>query len=174
MIWFYRKQFDSAQTALQKLMVDYPRGFYVNDALRLIMNLKQAGEDEAVLYDYSDAIYFTARRMPDSARARYRQLAGGPDAVLGDIALLRLARMDLVEADSSGAMVTLDTLLARYPESYYYPFGLKVKADILMTRSERREDAAILYRRLLEEFPNYPFASDVRESLRRYEQERVG
>lgn len=172
MIRVYRKQFDSAQVALRKLMVDYPRGFYVNDALRLVVTLNEIGENEQAAYDYSDALYFAARRMPDSARLRYDRLASGQ--ALADIALLKLAELDLADHDSTSAMQSLNRMIERFPDSYYFPFGLKAKADLMMVDSKTVEEAVAIYRRLLADFPNYPFISEVRQRLRQYEQRRVG
>ncbi|MBU0984259.1 MAG: tetratricopeptide repeat protein, partial [candidate division Zixibacteria bacterium] len=43
----FEKQYDSAEVSLRKLMVDFPRGFYVNDALQLVLLLGQAeGADD--------------------------------------------------------------------------------------------------------------------------------
>ncbi|MCB2231063.1 tetratricopeptide repeat protein [bacterium] len=172
MIRFYEKQFDTAQVMLRKLMVDHPRGYYVNDALRLVMTLKEVEGNDTARYDFSDALYFSARRMPDSARERYSRLARGE--ALADVSLLKLAELDLAEADSSAALQSLESLIERFPESYYLPFGLKAKADVMMADEDSVEAAMAIYRRLLAEFGNYPFITEVRERLRMYEQQRVG
>ena len=42
----FRKDYDSATVQMRKLMVDFPRGYFVNDALRLLVLVDQAAGDE--------------------------------------------------------------------------------------------------------------------------------
>jgi len=68
--------------------------------------------------------------------------------------------------DTSSALVSIDKLTGEFPDSYYSPYGMKIKADILLEKPESVEQAATIYRLLLEKYPNYPFISDVRKKMR--------
>jgi outer membrane protein assembly factor BamD (BamD/ComL family) len=168
-------QFDSTKAALKKLMVDYPRGLYVNDAMQLVIDLDQALPETKLLTIYADALWNDLRRKPDSARAALAQLADSPDQALADVALYRLAGVELSERDTTAALATLGRLTGDFPESFYRPYGLKLKADLLMARPGQAGQAKEIYRELLEKYPNSPFVSDVRKKLRQAEEAgRIG
>ncbi|HUV30754.1 MAG TPA: tetratricopeptide repeat protein [Acidobacteriota bacterium] len=172
LIGFYEKQYDSAEVALRRLMVDYPRGFFVNDALHLLLVLDAAEGSEDVLYDYSNALYFEERLMNDSARVRLERLSGMEGGVLADLALFRLAELDLARSDTAVAVQNIDLLAERFPDSYYLPYGMKIKADILALDPETLDEARALYALLLENYPDCPFVSDVRRRLRELDVDR--
>jgi tetratricopeptide (TPR) repeat protein len=168
-------QFDSTKAALKKLMVDYPRGLYVNDAMQLVIDLDQALPETKLLTVYADALWYDLRRKPDSARTALAQLADSPDQALADVALYRLAGVELSERDTTAALATLGRLTGDFPESFYRPYGLKMKADLLITRPGQAGQAKEIYRELLEKYPNSPFVSDVRKKLRQAEEAgRIG
>jgi TolA-binding protein len=166
LIKLYEKQYDSAEVALRKLMVDHPRGFYVNDALQLILLVGEVKESKDLLYDYSNALYFEQRLMYDSARVRLKQLSDGENRTAADIALFRLSELEFRYHDTTAALAAVDRLIADFPDSYYRPHGIKARADVLVLDVETREEAVALYTQLLQDYPNYPFISEVRKRLR--------
>ncbi|MFQ5498147.1 MAG: tetratricopeptide repeat protein [Candidatus Zixiibacteriota bacterium] len=170
LVHFFAKQFDSASTALKKLTVDYPRGYYFNDALSLMLILDEADGAKQEVYDFSNALLFQERRMPDSTLATLEEIAGSPGAVLADVALYRMSQVTLEGSDSTQTVELVDRLAEGFPESYYLPYALKTKADILMSWPGTGPDEAKgIYRRLLEEFSDYPFAAEVRKVMREIE-----
>ncbi|MFZ5980287.1 MAG: tetratricopeptide repeat protein [Candidatus Zixiibacteriota bacterium] len=169
LVSFFEGQFDSASIALHKLIVDYPRGFYVNDALQLLLVIDEAGENKPVMENFSRALWYLERRMPDSTRVRFNEIADAPGGLLADIALYRLAGLDLNEADTLSALGHIDRLISGYPDSYYLPFGMKMKADIYLLNKDKVEEAKAIYRQILENYGTYPFISEIREKLRRLE-----
>lgn len=169
---FYSHHYDSSGARFRKLMVDYPRGYYVNDALRLAMLMTEAGENTALLDDYSSALLFLDRHLPDSARVRLDKLVDNDNPALADVALLTLIDVHLSQADSAAALDAIERLVVDFEDSYYAPFGMKRKADLLLVRPEGVETARELYRRLLKDYPNYPFISEVRKQLRELEVDR--
>jgi tetratricopeptide (TPR) repeat protein len=171
----FAHQYDSTKASLKKLMVDYPRGMYVNDAMQMVLDLDQALPDTVLLVMYAGAVEFETRRMPDSARQALGGLADAPDQKLADVALYRLAVLEVSQSDTTAALTALDHLTTAFPESFYRPYGLKLKADLIVNRSGEREQARQIYRELLEKYPNSPFISDARKRLRALEEEsRVG
>jgi tetratricopeptide (TPR) repeat protein len=169
LISFFRHDFDTADAALRKLVIDYPEGFYVNDALELVSLKTDAGDAADLLGRYADALFYSERMMPDSARDELMAVVDAENKALADIALYKLTLMELNGRDSSQALVFIDQLANDYPDSYYLPYGLNIKADILVHRAGSVEEAKSIYRMLLEKYPNYPFISDVRKKLRRLE-----
>ncbi len=175
MLKLYTGQYDSADVALRRLMVNYPRGFYVNDALQLVALLGDAKGQTDLIGDFAAALLYMERQMPDSARAQLQRLVDNPSPTLADIALYRLAGLQLTTGDSTSALGYLDKLTSEHADSYFAPWGMKIKADILIRRPATFEQGKTLYRTLLESFPNYPFISDVRKRLRQLEEgSRIG
>ena len=169
LVEFFESQYDSANVCMQKVMVDYPRGYFVNDALRIRIAIQDAAGDNALLDGYAEALLMEYRGEFDSAITRYRTICAGSGSKLGDISLYRIMQLELGRADSTAVLEAADRLDEEFPESYYRPLGLKMKADILAARDEESEAALEIYRQLLESFPDYPFSRQVREQLRQME-----
>jgi len=109
--------------------------------------------------------------MPDSTAAKLFLIVNNPSRALADVALYKLAVLSLSRADSSAAIEFIEQLAEEFPESYYLPYGMKAKADIHLARPDGVEQARSIYRHLLEEYPNYPFISEVRKTMRQLEGE---
>lgn len=172
---FCQGNFDSAGVELQRLMVDFPRGFFVNDAMRLLMVMDRIGGNMPLMSEYARALQFEMRRMEDSLEIALVGIAEGPLAVaLADFALFRLVNISVANNDDTSVLKYVQRLEERFPESYYYPYGLKAKGDIYYSDTERIEECKLVYRQLLQEFPNYPFTSEVRQRLRDLEDETIG
>ena len=169
LIRLFRNQYDSCKASMRKLMVDFPSGFYVNDALQLLMALDEAGDSPEILSIYANAVQYSERIEWDSARTWFDRLTLADSRALADNALNRLVEINLLAADTSAALDAVERLTAGYPESYFTPYGLKAKADILLAGRGTPQQAKEIYRQLLEQFPNYPFATDVRKRMRQLE-----
>lgn len=86
--------------------------------------------------------------------------------VLADNALYKLYNLNISKADTTKAIAIIEQMENNFPKSYYLPYCLKAKADILMFNYESNEQAKDIYRTLLEKYSNYPFISEVRKILR--------
>lgn len=166
LIKFFGKQPDSARTDLNRILVEYPDGYFVNDAVGLLMVMDEAEQADTLLYDFSNALLFEQMRQYDSMIVKLESVVAAENKALADVALYRLARLSFDHLDTAVAMGYAERLISEYPESYYTPFGMKARADYLKTDPDRRDEAAEIYRDLLKNHPNYPFSSEVRETLR--------
>jgi tetratricopeptide (TPR) repeat protein len=166
LIDFCQGRFDSAEVAFKRLMVDYPRGYYVNDALELQLIMDKAAGDDSLLMRYSGAFLYEGRGMSDSAMASLQLVTEATNQVLADLALWRMTELSLRRADTTAALTAVDRLAEEQPESYYLPYGLKIKADILYLEEQTQSEAREIYLLLLEKYADYPFGSEVRERLR--------
>jgi len=165
-VLFFENNIDSCKTLLSKLLINFPTGFYVNDALSLLKIL-QSGEDDAnILKLYSMAMLFEIQKNNDSTLATYNKIIDDESKVLADFAMYKIIGIYVEQTDFVHAIETIDKMGAMFGESYYYPFALKQKADILMRETKKADEAYTIYRQLLLNFPNYPFISEVRELLR--------
>lgn len=93
------------------------------------------------------------------------------EAQLADDALLNAARLQLRTTDQPAkAREHLDTLIKRYPKRSTAAEAHYVRAEALLKTTG--EDQAIeAYRRVVEKFPDSPFADKARRQIRRLEQE---
>jgi tetratricopeptide (TPR) repeat protein len=166
---FYDKRYDSANVGFRKLIVDYPRGLYVNDALQILMVMDEAKGAPELLGEFGDALWFQECAQDDSSRARLDRLTREENSALADDALYRLVMLDLKLNDSTSASAAIERLTDSFPASYYVPFGLKEKADMLSVNATSLDEAKELYKRILERYPNYPFVAEIRKRLRQLE-----
>jgi tetratricopeptide (TPR) repeat protein len=168
LITFYSRQYDSSKAAFRKLMVDYPRGLYVNEAVRLVLSMDDAQSDTTTLDNYSGALWCLERNRPDSARTLLGQIASSNGA-LADVALYRTIQLDLELSDSTAAFAGIERLVSEHADSYYIPYVLRIKADLLAANQTRVDEAKAVYKQILEKYPDYPFTTEVRKKLRQLE-----
>lgn len=173
LIGFFAGEFDSCRVAFKRLTVDYPRGFYVNDVLKLLMVMDETAGNNVLLTLYSKARLFAQKKLSDSTESALLSVVNFTDKSLADIALNELATLSLSQTDTSGALGYFERMETEFPDSYYVPYALKIKADIYLLEDATVQQAREIYRSLLEEHPNYPFISNVRKIMRRLEQESV-
>ncbi|MFZ1684561.1 MAG: tetratricopeptide repeat protein, partial [Candidatus Zixiibacteriota bacterium] len=169
MLNFYDQAYDSASAGLRRMIVDYPRGFYVNDAIQVLAAMDDTKEKPELLPDFATALAYEDEEKYDSCRTWLDRVARVEGSPLADDALFRLSQVCMKLSDSTGALESIDRLTDGFPDSYFIPFGLKQKADILCSRPDRIAEGKELYKRILERYPNYPLASDVRKRLRTLE-----
>ena len=110
--------------------------------------------------------------LPDSAVFRLTAAVNSLNKALSDIALFQMTEIVLENGDDMQAVNYVDRMAKEFPESYYLPFGLKIKADILFDLEDSnnsKNEAKQIYKTLLESYPNYPFINEVRQILRESE-----
>ncbi|MFH2035389.1 MAG: tetratricopeptide repeat protein [Candidatus Zixiibacteriota bacterium] len=165
MIYFYQLDFEKANLAFRKIIATYPRGFYVNDALiNSLIITENMLEFPEVLSNYATALYFTARLMADSVEQKYSEIINREWTPLTGASVLKLAELYASQNDTVKALDMADFMESKYAEDYFFPFILKLKADILL-KNKNREMATELYHRLLENYSGYPFSAEIREIM---------
>lgn len=164
-----QKQYDSCGARLEKLVVVYPNGMYVNDAVELMIINRQSAENPDLRDKLFEAVIYDWRQLPDSARTVFGEIANSPDSSMADFALYRLAKMEMELGRETQAKAAADLLIYRFETSYFFPIALKIKADILVREKSDSETARAIYRRILSDYPNYPFSTQVRKALRSLE-----
>ncbi len=173
-IQFYRHKFDSASQAFRKVIVQYPRGYFLNDAVInvLIIGENAAGNSEA-LNLYADALYSAARLQPDTVENKLKAIIDIGDSPLVGQAGYKLATFYADRNDTVGALNIIARMEKDFSGNYYFPYCLRLKGDILSNTVGRSKDAIEIYKSLLEKYGNYPFIGEVRKSLQKLEQYRL-
>ena len=169
LISFYDKKYDSASALLNELIVKHPKGLYVNDAIKLLFLMDRAENATELLDYFAGAYLFEEMNRHDSAVFRLSGAVNARNKALADFALFQMTEIVLENGDEKKAVSYVDRLAKEFPESYYLPFGLKIKADILFNSEDSDEEAKQIYKTLLESYPNYPFINKVRQILREVE-----
>lgn len=170
--YLLNKEIDSAKAVFSKMIVDYPKGFYFNDIMKHMLILDEAADVPTVIYDYSNLLLFKKQKATDSVIVTLRKISDDPAGVLADMALLDLANIYIGQTDTANSLSVIEKLEIEFPDSYYLPTGLKLKADIFYQDTATVDKAVNIYRQLLEEHPFYPFTDEIRSILRDYEQKK--
>lgn len=164
----FQGDFEAADEKFRQIITRYPHGFYVNDAIEYALIISETTSAVRKQLDlFSAEEYYRYINKTDSLEFYLKKICLVDIPVLAPMSYLRLAELSINRGDTLVALESIDSLTAKYPESYFNPYGRKIKADLLLVSAERREEAIEIYRRLLEEFPKYPFAAEVRDILRR-------
>lgn len=162
---------DQSAEALRNLIRRFPRGMYVNDAIQIGMILSEALEEAPKQMDlFAQAEYFRYTGRVDSLEYYLTKICQIDIPGLAPVAYLRLGDIRRGQNRLPEAVTAADSLVSRYPDSYFAPFGLKLKADILWVNPQTKEEAAAIYRDLLERYGTYPFSAEIRDILRRSDQ----
>lgn len=167
----FKGECEPSVEAFQNLIRRFPRGMYVNDAIQFVMILGEALEEAPKQMDLlSQAEYFRYVGRADSLEYYLTKICRIDIPGLAPVAYLRLGTLCRGQQRLPEAVAAADSLVGRYPDSYFAPFGLKLKADILWLNPQTKEEAAALYRGLLERYGTYPFSAEIRDILRRSDQ----
>ncbi|MCK5126882.1 MAG: hypothetical protein KAR42_11560 [candidate division Zixibacteria bacterium] len=168
MISVFTGDFSTANGRFRKIISRYPKGMFVNDAIQYTLIISEAGSTAKNQMDlFSAAEYHRYTKNSDSLEFYLVKICLVDIPTLAPISYLRLAELRVENENTKGALASLDSLSNKYTESYFTPYGHKLKADILLPLAERKEEAITIYRELLENFPKYPFAAEVRSILRK-------
>lgn len=167
-ISLFKGDFKDAATRFRQIISRYPRGFYVNDAIQYSMIISETLDDAPSQIDlFSSAEYFRYVKKTDSLEFYLTKICRVGIPSLAPISYVHLAELYRNQNQYQAATDAVDSLQAQYPDSYYLPYGLKLKADIYMQSSDTKEQALEMYRNLLEKYPTYPFTAEIRDVVRR-------
>jgi tetratricopeptide (TPR) repeat protein len=153
---------------LKLIIARFPRGFFVNDAIGLSLVLDemlQSAPDKIGLL--ASAEYFDYIKDDDSLEYYLKEITEDSIEALTPISYLRLARLYFSQERFEETLSAVQRLTESYPESYFVPFGLKIKADVLIKSPGKKKEALEIYQELLEKYPTYPFAAEIRDILRK-------
>jgi len=173
MIDFYGKKFDDADLAFRKIIADFPRGYYTNNALINSLIIREAQQSFPGALDFfAGAAFYNARLMPDSVEITYRNILKLGQTSLTGLTMLHLAEHYCGHNDTLAALDIIDKMSVDYSDDYFYPYTLKLKGEIFTRDIARKDEAAAIYRDLLQNYDNYPFTGEIREALQNIENSR--
>jgi tetratricopeptide (TPR) repeat protein len=167
---FYLGNFQQARDAYGKVMNTFPKSVYVNDCLRRIMLISEyPGMDEATLRIYADAAYAAYRFDYDSSQVLLDNLKERESGSLTEIAWYDAGNVDRELGKTMEALAQFDSLIARFPESFYAPLALECKGDIFADVNRDCSQAKATYESVLMRYPTSLNLENVRKKLQRVE-----
>jgi tetratricopeptide (TPR) repeat protein len=168
--YLFQGKYDESARQFQRLINRFPRGFFVNDAIQMFMILDETKERSSDHLDlFSQAEFFRHTQKDDSLEYYLLKTCRIGVPSLAPISYLNLALLYTRQEREREALEVLDSLTFSFPDSYFYPFGLKAKADILWLDIKSKDSARKIYREILENYSTYPIAAEIRDILRQEE-----
>jgi tetratricopeptide (TPR) repeat protein len=166
--YLFMEDYKEATSRFRQIISRYPRGFYVNDAIQYSLIISETLEAAPQQIDlFASAEYFRYSDRVDSVEYYLTKICRVGIPSLAPISYLRLAQLYQDQKRFDEAVEAVDSLVSLHPESYFLPYGLKLKADVFLPSPETSEEAMELYRELLENYATYPFAAEIRDIIRR-------
>lgn len=162
--------FEAAREAYGKMMNAFPKSVFVNDCLRRIMLISEyAGMEEATLRIFANALFAKFRFEYPQALTELAKLKDRSGAILPELAWLSSGEVYQVLDQDSQALAEYDSLIARFPGSFYTPIAFERKGDLYADRQHNCESARSMYQQVLLNHPKSLNVEDVRKKLQRIE-----
>ncbi len=161
-------QFQQSKEAFDQLVVSFPQGFYVNDALIQSIFLDDAiSEQEGPLQTYIGAMRLGVQRQYEQALSAYQKtLQQHPGSILADDILMQMASLKEKIGQHQEALAELNALLKDYPESRLCPQAQRRIGEIFELQLDDVNAALEAYQKVLSKYPRYLFLDDVRRKIR--------
>jgi tetratricopeptide (TPR) repeat protein len=167
-VYLFKGDYQESVTRYRRLINTFPRGLYINDAIQYSLIISETLEDSPGQMDlFATSEFFRYTQKADSLEYYLTKICKVGIPSLAPISYLYLSRLLRLQERYDEAVAMADSLESQYPESYYLPYGLKVKADIFLVSPGQKELAMDLYRKLLNDYSTYPFAAEIRDIIRR-------
>ena len=172
---FLEGKFEQAKEGFDKLVSDFPQGFYVNDALVYSLFLEDGlSQGEEALKAYAQAMSLGLQRNYRMALSAYQQVMDQfPSTNLGDYILMETAQLREKSGQHQEALADLNKLIADYPQSRLCPEAQRRIGEIYELRLKDLTMAIQAYEQVLSDYPRYLFYDDVRKKVRRLKGEKA-
>lgn len=164
---YFDGKLDPALEAFKAVTTDYPKGLWVNDALRRTLFLtayRSAAESDVKALAQAEKL--SRMGLHDSALARIAGLRLSDKSPLAPIAMLWAADIHLAAGDSDSALTLWDGFVTRFPENIDAPYALKRAADLCDQQLGDPHAALVRYRKLLEAYPRSHYVELARRRVR--------
>jgi outer membrane protein assembly factor BamD (BamD/ComL family) len=164
---YFEGDLEAAQEVWTSLTVDFPRGIWVNNALRQVLLLSAyAAVAPADLKLLGRAEALSRRNQPDSALALVAGLRATKSAPLAPRATVLSAEWHSQARRPESALALWDYFVAAYPEDPDAPRALVMSARVCESTLSQPDAALLRYNKLLEDYPRSHWAEDARSRLR--------
>ncbi len=158
----FRLKFTEADKRFSQLIARYPRGLYVNDAIQYSLILGEIDPGAVGQFDlYAGAEFFKFIGQADSLEHYLLKICRVGLPEVAPSSYLGLAEMYFAQNKIELARSAIDSLKSQFPDSYYYPFAQKIKADMLFADEKTNQAGLDIYLKLLSDYATFPFAAEI-------------
>jgi tetratricopeptide (TPR) repeat protein len=166
-IEFFEGNFEEALEGYSRLVLEFPKGFYVNNSLERTILINEHQElDRPLLARFAGALFENVQGKAESAISQLDGLIEAESEKLSDLAQMEKARIYREERKFSKSLETLVKLLEKYPESFLCPQAQMMIGDIYNYHLNDRDKAIEAYRNLLKDYERSVYVDEVRDKLR--------
>ena len=163
---FLKGDYETCATKLKEFMLQFPRGLYVNDAIKYTVMITD-GSDEMnwSLNRYGAGMVFLRREMRDSALAAFGQLSDDSANRLADAAQYAIGEVHSSAAAFESAIDAYRVLIIRFPESFMVPRAWARIGEVYADSLSDPAQARAAYQVILSDYKTSPVVEEARRRL---------
>ena len=171
---FYNGEFKNAQEKYQKLVSDFPKGFYVNNSLERIVILGESMENNPLgLLVFSQAVFEEVKGNPEKSVSLFDKLVDSQDPILSDDSELQIGYIFRKEGDFKKAILRLERLIKVHPQSPFCALAQKLIGDTYYYDLNDLVNAQKAYLSVLKNFGSSLFVEEARVNLKKISQQKA-
>jgi tetratricopeptide (TPR) repeat protein len=171
---FFQGEFKSALEKYLKLVLDFPKGFYVNNSLERISVLKENIDNNPLgLLVFSQAFFEKVKGNSKESLSLFRKLVDSQDPLLSDDAELQVGQILRDEGSFEEAINGLESIIKVYPQSPYCALAQKLIGDIYYHDLNDLSNAEKAYLSVLKNFSSSLFTEEARVNLKMINQKKT-
>ena len=171
---FFSGKFDLAEEEYNRLVLDYPKGLYVNDCLEKLALLKENKANSATLLLFSEALLEKTKRNYDKATSLFQNIINFENKQLAEASEVQIALIYRERKEFDRSIAAFNQLIEKYPKSFYCPLALKSIGDIYYFDLNDKVKAEISYEKVLTEYSNSLFVEEIRDRLKKIKEAKKG
>lgn len=163
---FLKGDYELCMTKLKEFMLQFPRGLYVNDAIRYTVMITD-GSDEMnwSLNRYAAGMIYLRREMLDSAHAAFAQLSADSANKLAGASQFAIGEVYSSSGAFEQAIDAYRALIARFPDSFMVPRAWARIGELYADSLGNPAQARAAYQIILSEHKSSPVVEEARRRL---------
>ncbi|NOZ60080.1 MAG: tetratricopeptide repeat protein [Calditrichaeota bacterium] len=177
---FWLGEFDAAQKIFQEI-IDAPifvpqknEGLFVNDAIEYVMLIQENSQQKEVLKNFARAELKTEQR--EFSRAidiLKKMLTSKNGAQMKDRILVKLGEIHFQNKKYASALSDFERVIEEVPQSLLADLAQKRIGDIYAQGFQDKTNAMKAYEHVLVNYPDSIYLEEVREKIRRIEEQKI-
>lgn len=170
---FYKGEFDEAEKGYNLVVLEYPKGFFVNNSLERLALLKEnKASNLSLLLLFSEGSLEKTKRNYKKSTEIFQRILNFENQKLSDLCELEIALIQKEEGEFENSIFSLKKLQQNYPESPYSPLAQKLIGDFYYYHLNDKVEAEKSYQVLLKNYSKSLFVEEVREKLKKLKKEK--
>ncbi len=165
---FYRGKFEDAEKGYNLVVLEYPKGFFVNNSLeRLVLLKENQGSNASFLLLLAEALLEKTKRNYGKSTELFNRIINFENQRLSDLSLFEIALIQKEKGEFENSISSLKKLQKNYPQSPYSPLAQKLIGDLFYYHLNDKVEAEKSYQDLLQRYSSSLFVEEARENLKK-------